>query len=81
MRLYRRQRRLPASNTHPLVKFLSHEMARQRATLSDVAERAGVCVKTISAWRGGDRAPKLADMEAVLNVLGYDLKAVPRSDE
>jgi transcriptional regulator with XRE-family HTH domain len=81
MRVYRRQRRETASNCHPFVKFLSKEMARQRATLTDVADRSGVCIKTIGQWRSGGRTPKLRDIEAVVNVLGFELKLVPMKEE
>lgn len=81
MRIYRRQRREPDSSTHPFVKFLSNEMARQRATLTDVAERSGVCVKTIGQWRAGGRIPKLRDIEAVMNVLGYEIRLATRQED
>lgn len=81
VRVYRRQRKPVASSTHPLVKMMTAEMARQRATLTDVAIRSGVNVKTIGHWKSGDRVPKLRDLEAVLNVLGYELKAVPQKEE
>lgn len=81
MRVYRRQRREADSSSHPFVKFLSREMARQRATLTDVAERSGVCIKTIGQWRSGGRTPKLRDIEAVVNVLGYEVKLVPIKEE
>lgn len=80
MRVYRRQRREADSSSHPFVKFMSKEMARQRATLTDVAERSGVCIKTIGQWRCGGRTPKLRDIEAVMNVLGFDLKLVPQKE-
>lgn len=80
MRVYRRQRRETDKSCHPFVKFLSKEMARQRATLTDVAERSGVSLKTIGQWRCGGRTPKLRDIEAVVNVLGYQLKLVPMKE-
>lgn len=80
MRVYRRQRRETDRSTHPFVKFLSNEMARQRATLTDVAERSGVCVKTIGQWRAGGRTPKLRDIEAVVNVLGYEIRLAARQE-
>lgn len=81
MRLYRRQRRAPASNTHPFVKRMSAEMTRQRATLTDVAERSGVAYKTIVNWRSGVSTPKLADIEAVFNVLGYGFHVKPLPED
>lgn len=38
MRVYRRQRRETDRSTHPFVKFLSNEMARQRAALAEAAD-------------------------------------------
>lgn len=81
MRVYRRQRRETDGSAHPFVKFISKEMARQRATLTDVADRSGVCIKTIGQWRAGGRTPKLRDIEAVVNVLGYSIRLAARQED
>jgi transcriptional regulator with XRE-family HTH domain len=81
MRVYRRQRREVESATHPFVKTIFREMVRQRATLADVADRSGVCVKVLGNWKSGNRLPKLRDIEAVFAVLGFEIKALPKKEE
>lgn len=64
---------------HPTVRFLFRQIAFQQTTLLDVAERSGIDRATISSWRY-TRSPNLANIEACLQVLGYELKPVPRKD-
>jgi hypothetical protein len=61
----------------PTVRFVFEEMNRQRRTITEVAERAGISVHAIRNWRYC-RNPQLLGLEAVLNVLGFDLVPVPR---
>lgn len=56
----------------PIVHRLFNELIAQRAALTDVAERAGVQPRTVSAW-ANTNAPTLYNLRAVLNVLGLDL--------
>lgn len=62
---------------HPLVKFVFTEMIRQQVTYCDLVDRAGVDRNTIRAWRTRN-SPNLTNIEAVLNVLGYDIKPIRR---
>lgn len=63
---------------HPLIG--EFDRLQQEASLSDgeVVRRAGVAASLIGMWRGG-RHPRLANFDAVLNVLGYRLAIVPLS--
>jgi transcriptional regulator with XRE-family HTH domain len=45
-------------------------MNHQRASQEDVATRSGIASSTMRKWRQGVNSPKLADIEAVINVLG-----------
>lgn len=65
-------------NVDPLVVFVFEEMNRQRANLTDVAKRSGVHYRSIWKWKT-ERSPQLSHLQAVINVLGYDL--VPRKKE
>ena len=63
-------------NIHPWVRFLLIEAKEQRCTLKSLADRSGVMVGTIRNWR--DRAmPNLANFEACLNSLGYEIQFIP----
>ncbi len=62
-------------NAHPLVKFLFERMKEERTKYIEVADRAGVGYGTIRKWRRG-RAPTIMNIEACLNVMGYEIRAV-----
>ena len=71
-------KRIPAASlmgVSPQVRdlFLIAEAANM--PMGQLAERAGVHEKQFVEWRKG-RTPKLANIEACYNVLGYTLRAV-----
>lgn len=67
---------------HPLVRWIWKEMNRQRVSQEDVAARSGVSSSAMRKWRKGTRSPKVADIEAVINVLGGKIKvSVKDTDE
>ena len=74
MRNYQRSKE-PAKDkaVHPIVRWIWRQMNQQRASQEDVAERSGVASSTMRKWRQGINSPKLADIEAVINVLGGKL--------
>lgn len=61
---------------HPLVRELWRHMNDQRAPLRDVAEKAGVGYNAMVGWRTR-RLPRIDDLEACFNVLGYTLRPSP----
>lgn len=66
-------------HAHPLVRRLWMEMNRNRITVKDVAERAGIGQKTMNEWRKR-RNPSVANLVACFNVLGLDLVVKERAD-
>ena len=74
MRNYQRAKE-PAKGkaVHPAVRWIWRQMNQQKASQEDVAERSGVASSTMRKWRQGINSPKLADIEAVINVLGGKL--------
>ena len=64
-------------SAHPAIKKVFAEMKHQLVTISDVATRSGVNRVTISAWRKRNIG-SLANVEAVLNVLGFNLTPTRR---
>lgn len=72
MRRYQRSK-MPARGTHKLLTFLWGEMNAQQVSQEDVAERAGVSSSAMRKWRNGSRKPNLIDLEAIFNVLGYQI--------
>lgn len=59
---------------HPIVRWIWLEMNHQHASQEDVAERAGVSSSAMRKWRQGINSPKLVDIEAVVNALGYSIQ-------
>ena len=65
--------RLPIPpHCHPLVRVLVEEANAQMTTLQEIADRAGFRRGTVSGWRY-TAMPRVADLEAALNVLGLEL--------
>lgn len=73
--------RPPADDSfvHPFVRKIWVEINTQCTSQEDVAARAGVSSSAMRKWRRGINSPKLIDIEAVLNALGY--KIVLKSDD
>lgn len=61
---------------HPLVHFMDDQLAIQRVTAGEAADRAGLGHCVVSQWRRGV-TPSISNFDAVLNVLGYKLAVVP----
>lgn len=59
---------------HPLVRWVWKEINRQCTSQELVAKRAGVSSSTMRKWRIGVRSPRVAELEAVINVLGGKIK-------
>jgi len=55
------------------VRFLFEEMYRQKVCHYDLAERVGLHRDTLRNWRTRYN-PRINDLEAALNYLGYTLK-------
>ncbi|MBP0439462.1 hypothetical protein [Tianweitania sediminis] len=66
-------------HSHPLVRFLFEEANRQMTTVTEIAERSGHRRCTVSDWRYR-RQPGVADLDAALNVIGFELVARPKKD-
>lgn len=72
------QRHMP-EHTHPTVRRAFELAARERASYVLLHERSGVSCKTIGDWTRGTM-PSVANLDAVLNVLGYQLAVVPQRE-
>jgi len=81
MRNYQRQKEPRREATvHPLVRWVWRQMNKQHASQEDVAKRSGVTSSTMRKWRVGVRSPRVIELEAVINALGYKL-TVKEKDE
>lgn len=61
---------------HPLVRELYRLMKIKRMTQREVCRRAGCNDRMLHYWKTV-YSPRVANLEAALNVLGYTLKIVP----
>lgn len=59
---------------HPIVRWIWLEINHQQASQEDVAVRAGVSSSAMRKWRRGVRSPGIAELEAVVNALGYKIQ-------
>ncbi len=66
---------------HPLIYWLWKEMNHQCASQEDVAERSGVSSSAMRKWRAGVRSPRIMELEAVINSLGYKLTVRKKKDD
>ena len=69
----------PPLNRNPLIKRLVDLMNQAGADSQELARQAGVSLGTINAWRTRTN-PNITNLEAVLNVLGYELAIIKRKD-
>jgi len=67
-------------HTHPLVRRLFQEMNHQRIGMTDMAERVGISRFTMNGWRTR-HCPRIVELEACYNVLGYRLTLMVLKDE
>lgn len=65
---------------HPTLEFLFDEMRFSRVSVTELARVAGLADCVVSAWRRGIN-PRLNNLEAALNTMGYTLAAVPLPKE
>jgi len=75
-RWYRRPSSKPAEgrSVHPIVKWAWMEMQHQRMTVTQLSKTSGIGMRTINCWIRGATSPKLKDVEAIVNALGYHLR-------
>ena len=77
---YFRPIRIPTTGL-PLVQKLRQIINERRYSVDGLARKAGVHRDTIHGWRRCKFSPSVANFEAVLNVLGYQLAIVPLPDK
>jgi len=66
-------------NNNLVVRFLFSEMHRQGCLKKDLCEKVGINRNTLRNWNV-QNVPKINDIEAALNYLGYTLQIKPIGD-
>ena len=57
------------------MRFLFEEMLRQQCTMEHMSRRSGMSTAALQAWKRKSQ-PRVGDLEAALNVLGFTLEVV-----
>lgn len=75
MKLYQRQKVPPVEDrsVHPFIRFIWSKMNEELWSQEDLAKRAGVTSSAMRKWRRGERNPRISELEAVINAMGYRL--------
>lgn len=69
----------PPAHTHPVVKHLMTLIRGQNVVARELGKRAGVDYSSIYYWARGKTVPRLWELSAVLEVLGYELQIIPKA--
>ncbi len=72
--------RIPSSGLDPIVRWMFEEMLRQQCTQAMMAKRVGLSERALNNWLRGHQ-PKAGDLHACVNVLGFELRAVPMDED
>lgn len=80
IRYIRPSRHKTPEHAHPFVKRIYEETLSQQVLIKDLAKRSGVHIAVLREWKRRC-GPKLLDIEAVLGVLGLELKIVEKKDD
>lgn len=76
MRQYQRQKIPNGRGVHPFIRWIWRRINLDEWSQEDLAIKAGVSSNTIRKWRRGERNPRISELEAVINAMGYRLKIV-----
>lgn len=59
---------------NPLTRWIWLRINEDEWSQEDLAKRAGVSSSAMRKWRNGVRSPRLSEIEAVVNALGFRIK-------
>lgn len=69
----------PEASYDPTVGFVISEIERQGLTQANVCRLAGLSPNVLTLWRRHGKEPRIGNIRAVLNLLGYDLAIIRRA--
>ena len=75
MKQFKRHIVPPVENraVHPLIRWIWRKMNEDLWDQETLEKRSGVSASCMRKWRRGERNPRIQELEAVINALGYDL--------
>lgn len=65
-----------ATSVEQMYKKIREERLSQGLSQKEVAERAGIAIKTVSVAETGNCTPHLSKILAIIKVLGYDVLVI-----
>lgn len=71
MRQYQRQIVPEGRGVHPIIRWIWKRVNQDEWSQEDLARKSGVASSTLRKWRRGERNPRISELEAVVNTLGY----------
>ncbi len=73
MKQFQTQKVPEGRGVHPIIRFIWKRINLDEWSQEDLAEKSGVTSSTMRKWRRGDRNPRISELEAVVNCLGYKI--------
>ena len=73
MRQFQTQKVPDGRGVHPIVRWIWKRINTDMWSQEDLAKKAGVSASAMRKWRIGARNPKISEIEAVINAMGYSL--------
>jgi hypothetical protein len=69
-----------APNAPWYIRHIINAIARRNLSAGAVAKRAGVAENSIRRWNARAQSPGFGNVEAVLEVLGYEIRIVKKGE-
>lgn len=73
MRQYQRQIVPEGRGVHPIIRWIWKRVNLDEWSQEDLAKRSGVTSSAMRKWRRGERNPRISELEAVVNAMGYKI--------
>ena len=73
MKQFQTQKVPDGRGVHPFVRWMWKRINTDMWSQEDLAKRAGVSASAMRKWRIGARNPKISEIEAVINAMGFRL--------
>lgn len=73
MRQYQKQIIPDGRGVHPFVRWIWRQVNEDMWSQEDLARKSGVSASAMRKWRKGERNPRISELEAVINAMGYKL--------
>lgn len=71
MRQYQRQIVPDGRGVHPIIRWIWRRVNQDEWSQEDLAKRSGVTSSAMRKWRRGEHNPRISELEAVINAMGY----------